>query len=176
MMPTGLSNRLLIHERLNNALQRSLPNETSIALLFIDLDGFKPVNDTYGHETGDILLRLIAKRLLEQVRPGDTVGRPSGDEFIVLCEQIKNPELIANLAMRINDVIRKPTQRGRMNLSITASIGIVIGQGHHYSADDMLRSADMAMYEMKQRGRDGWQFFNDQLQLQQQVDRHFPAR
>lgn len=165
---TGLPNRKLILERLNNALQRSLRSRLSVALLFIDLDGFKMINDNHGHETGDEVLKIIAGRLLDQVRPGDTVGRLSGDEFIVLCEQIEKPELIANLAMRINNELKETIQFKELNLLVTASIGIIIGHGQQYSADEMMRSADTAMYEMKQRGRDGWQFFNDQLQRQAQ--------
>lgn len=167
-MLTGLANRKLIHERLTNALQRSLRNKLNVALLFIDLDSFKLINDTYGHTTGDAVLQIIANRLLDQIRPGDTVGRLSGDEFIVLCEQIEKPELIANLAMRINDALRESIEYQELNLFVTASIGIIIGHGQQYSADDMMHSADMAMYEMKQQGRDGWQFFNDQLQKQAQ--------
>lgn len=165
---TGLPNRKLILERLNHALQRSLRSKLNVALLFIDLDGFKLINDNHGHETGDEVLKIIAARLLDQVRPGDTVGRLSGDEFIVLCEQIEKPELIANLAMRINDALKEMIQHQELNLLVTASIGIIIGHGQQYSADEMMRSADTAMYEMKQRGRDGWQFFNDQLQWQAQ--------
>ncbi|MBS0299564.1 MAG: EAL domain-containing protein [Proteobacteria bacterium] len=165
---TNLPNRKLILERLNNALQRSLRNKLNVALLFIDLDGFKLINDNYGHETGDEVLKIIADRLLDQVRPSDTVGRLSGDEFIVLCEQIEQPELIANLAMRINDALKECIQYQELNLSVTASIGIIIGHGQQYSADEMMRLADTAMYEMKQSGRDGWQFFNDKLQAQAQ--------
>lgn len=93
---TGLPNHKLILERLNNALQRSLRSKLNVALLFIDLDGFKLINDNHGHETGDEVLKIIASRLLDQVRPADTVGRLSGDEFIVLCEHIEKQELIAN--------------------------------------------------------------------------------
>ncbi|MDV6341958.1 EAL domain-containing protein [Nitrosomonas sp. Is24] len=163
---TGLPNRKLIHERLNNALQRSLRKKLNVALLFIDLDGFKLINDTYGHITGDEVLKIIADRLLIQIRPDDTVGRLSGDEFIVLCEQVEKPELIANLATRINDALKENITCQDMSLSVTASIGIIIGHGQQYSADEMMRSADTAMYEMKQKGRGGWQFFNDQLQKQ----------
>lgn len=92
------------------------------------------------------------------------MGRLSGGEFIVLCEQIEKPELIANLATRINDALKENITCQDPSLSVTASIGIIIGHGQQYSADEMMRSADTAMYEMKQKGRGGWQFFNDQLQ------------
>lgn len=163
---TGLPNRRLIHERLNRALQLTLRNKENVALLFIDLDGFKLINDTYSHEAGDVVLKTISDRLLNQVRPGDTVGRLSGDEFIVLCEHIEDPELIMNLAVRINNALRECIEHNKLSLFVTASIGIAVGNGDQYSANEMLRSADAAMYEMKQKGRDGWQFFSDKLQKQ----------
>ncbi|TXI39173.1 MAG: sensor domain-containing diguanylate cyclase, partial [Nitrosomonas sp.] len=116
---TGLPNRKLIHERLNNALQRSQRKKLNVALLFIDLDGFKLINDTYGHITGDEVLKIVADRLLVQIRPDDTVGRLSGDEFIVLCEQVEKPELIANLATRINDALKENITCQDMSLSVT---------------------------------------------------------
>lgn len=161
---TGLPNRALIRERLIGALQRSQRQGPSVALLFIDLDGFKLVNDTYGHEAGDALLKQIAARLLEQVRPGDTVARLAGDEFIVLCERLEQPTSISTLADRLNEVLRQPVGHAGTLLYVTASIGIAVGHGSTHSADDLLRSADTAMYEMKQKGRDGWQFFNDSLE------------
>ncbi|MDP1559547.1 MAG: EAL domain-containing protein [Nitrosomonas sp.] len=163
---TALPNRTLIHERLSSALQCSLRNKMGVALLFIDLDGFKLINDTHGHEAGDTLLKTVSTRLLEQVRPGDTVGRFAGDEFIVLCEQVEEPSLISNLAMRINEALREPIEFNDLPLFITASIGIAVGHGTWFSADELLRSADTAMYAVKQGGRDGWQFFNDRLQAQ----------
>ncbi|MEW5904939.1 MAG: ABC transporter substrate-binding protein [Pseudomonadota bacterium] len=161
---TQLPNRALIRERLVNALQRSQRQGLSIALLFIDLDGFKLVNDVHGHEAGDALLKQVAARLMEQVRPGDTVARLAGDEFVVLCEQLEQPTTISALAERINEALRQPVDFNGTPLFVTASIGIAVGHGSTHSADDLLRSADSAMYEMKQKGRDGWQFFNDSLE------------
>jgi diguanylate cyclase (GGDEF)-like protein/PAS domain S-box-containing protein len=163
---TGLPNRALIRERLANAMERSLRTGLSNALLFVDLDDFKTVNDTYGHEAGDALLKSVSARLLELVRPGDTVARLAGDEFVVLCEQLEQPATISTIAERINVELRKPTQFNHTSLFVTASIGIAIGHGSTHSADDMLRSADTAMYAVKEKGRDGWQFFNTSLQDQ----------
>jgi len=163
---TGLPNRTLIRERLTNALQRSRRNGLSVVLLFIDLDGFKLVNDTYGHEAGDSLLKIVTERLIEQVRPGDTVGRLAGDEFVILCEQVEQPTGMSALAERINDSLRQPIDFNGQPLFVTASIGIAIGTGTTHSADDLLRSADTAMYAVKEKGRDGWQFFSEGLQEQ----------
>ena len=161
---TELPNRALIRERLVNALQRSHRQGLSVALLFIDLDGFKLVNDVHGHQAGDALLKQIAARLIEQVRPGDTVARLAGDEFVVLCEQLEQPSTISALAERINEAMRQPVDFNGTSLFVSASIGIAVGHGSTHSADDLLRSADTAMYEVKQKGRDGWQFFSDSLE------------
>lgn len=161
---TGLPNRALIRERLSHALQRSRRSGESIALLFLDLDGFKLINDTHGHGAGDELLKAIANRMLEQVRPGDTVARLAGDEFVVLCEKVEKPASMSVLAQRIIDVIRQPIDFQGSNLFVTGSIGVAVGDGNTHAADDMLRYADTAMYTAKERGRDGWQFFNETLQ------------
>jgi diguanylate cyclase (GGDEF)-like protein/PAS domain S-box-containing protein len=163
---TGLPNRALIRERLTNALQRSRRNGLSVALLFVDLDGFKLINDTHGHEAGDVLLKAVAARLIEQVRPGDTVARLAGDEFVVLCEQVEQPTAMSILAERINDVLRQPVDFNGLPLFVTASIGVAVGNGSTHSADDLLRYADTAMYAVKEKGRDGWQFFSENLQDQ----------
>lgn len=163
---TGLPNRALIRERLANALQRSKRTGLSVALLFIDLDGFKLINDTHGHEAGDQLLKIVSSRLIEQVRPGDTVARLAGDEFVVLCEQVEQPTSMSVLAERINDALRESIEFGNLPLFITASIGVAIGSGSTHAADDLLRYADTAMYAVKEKGRDGWQFFSESLQEQ----------
>ncbi|WP_230874591.1 EAL domain-containing protein [Methylomonas sp. LL1] len=161
---TGLANRNLIRERLDHALQRSRRQGLSLALLFVDLDGFKLINDTYGHETGDGLLKTMANRLIDMVRPGDTVARLSGDEFVIMCEQLEQPTLISQLAERINQAMRQPVECNGQVLYTSASIGIAVGHGSTHSTDDLLRSADTAMYEVKQQGRDGWHFFSSSLE------------
>lgn len=163
---TGLPNRALIRERLTHALQRSRRSGLSVALLFVDLDGFKLINDTHGHEAGDAVLKTVASRLIEQVRPGDTVSRLAGDEFVVLCEAIEQPAAMSVLAGRINDSLRQPFVFGDTLLFVTASIGVAIGTGSTHAADDLLRHADTAMYAVKEKGRDGWAFFSESLQEQ----------
>jgi diguanylate cyclase (GGDEF)-like protein/PAS domain S-box-containing protein len=161
---TGLPNRNLMQDRLEHALQRSRRQGLSLALLFVDLDSFKLVNDTYGHDTGDKLLKTIANHLIEMVRPGDTVAHLSSDEFVILCEQLEQPTSISALAERINLHLRQPIQINDNPLFISASIGIAIGHGSTHSADDLLRAADTAMHEVKQLGRDGWHFFSSSLE------------
>ena len=163
---TGLPNRSLIRERLAKALQRSRRSGLAVVLLFIDLDGFKLVNDTHGHEAGDSLLKTVAARLLQQVRPGDTVARLAGDEFVIICEQVEQPATMSMLAERINDSLREPVLFDSQPLFVTASIGIAIGTGSTHAAEDLLRAADTAMYAAKEKGRDSWQFFSEGLQEQ----------
>lgn len=163
---TDLPNRALIRDRIAHALQRSRRQGQGVAVLFIDLDGFKLINNSYGHEAGDIMLKTVASRLVAQVRPGDTVARLNGDEFVILCEHIDQPTLIAALAERIAETLRQPVVFGEGELVITASIGVSVGHGATHAADDLLRAADTAMYAVKQRGRDGWRFFSDSLQEQ----------
>ncbi|MBK1721968.1 EAL domain-containing protein [Thiocystis violacea] len=169
---TGLPNRTLIHERLTRALERSKHQGQGVALLFIDLDGFKLINDSHGHATGDELLKTIGWRLLDQVRPGDTVGRLGGDEFVILCDQIGSPVAVSGLAERINDMLRKPLEIQGHRLFATASIGLAMGHGTTHSADDLLRNADAAMYNAKEQGRDSWRFFSEEIhdQVRKRLD------
>ena len=169
---TGLANRAMIHERLERALRRSKKQGHSVALLFIDLDGFKLVNDSHGHQAGDELLKTIAQRLVDHVRPGDTIGRLGGDEFVVLCDHVDSPATVANLADRLNDLLREPVELSGQRLFVTASIGLAIGHGTTHSADDLLRNADAAMYQAKEQGRDGWRFFSEEIheQARQRLD------
>jgi len=146
---TRLPNRALIRERLDNALRRSKRTGQAVALLFIDLDHFKLINDSFGHDAGDRLLVRVANILLEQVRAGDTVGRLGGDEFVVLCEHVDRSEAIEHLAERINDALRIPMAFEDRELTCTASIGLARGQGATSSVEDMLRNADIAMYVSK---------------------------
>jgi diguanylate cyclase (GGDEF)-like protein/PAS domain S-box-containing protein len=161
---TGLPNRALIHERLEKALHRSKARGDNIALLFIDLDGFKAVNDRFGHEAGDHLLREISQRFIDVVRPGDTVGRLAGDEFVILCEHVDSPTMLSSLAERILATAKQPVLYGTDKLLVTASIGIAAGHGSTHAADDLIRAADTAMYSVKESGRAGWRFFNEGLQ------------
>ena len=165
---TDLPNRILIREHLNAALARSARNDRSLAVLFVDLDGFKLANDTYGHEAGDLLLQTVASRVRAQLRQGDLAGRLAGDEFVVICEDLEDEAGISGLAQRIKDALRQPVAFRDTQLVVTASIGIAIGHGSSQSVDGLLAAADTAMYGVKGKGGDGWQFFSDALQTQAQ--------
>jgi diguanylate cyclase (GGDEF)-like protein len=166
---TGLSNHTAILRRINAARQRSHGVGLDVALLFIDLDGFKLVNDTYGHDAGDVLLNTVARRLREQVCVEENVARLSSDEFIVLCERVHSASEVSALADRINRALRLPIDHQGMKLYVTASIGIVIADdGDQYSGEDMLRDAEAAMYAIKQKDRDNWQVFDETLRAQAQ--------
>jgi diguanylate cyclase (GGDEF)-like protein len=162
---TGLPNRTLILDRVEQMLARARRREVACAALFIDLDGFKQVNDTLGHETGDRLLRSVAARLTATLREADTVGRLGGDEFVVLVEggaPTGSPEFVAE---RLLEVLREPFEidgAPRGTLRITASIGIAFGM--HEEATDLLRDADIALYEAKTAGRDRYVTFQRAMQ------------
>ncbi len=160
---TNLPNRALIRERITHALERTRRTNQSIAILFIDLDGFKLVNDTLGHDAGDKLLTTVGERLIDSIRPGDTAARFGGDEFIILCESVGDNVMIFSLAERICKSIKKPINIGGQEVVITSSIGIAFGHGDTHSENDLLRMADTAMYSAKELGNDRWKIFNDSI-------------
>ncbi|MEW6982200.1 ABC transporter substrate-binding protein [Colwelliaceae bacterium 6471] len=159
---TTLPNRSLMQDRLTNALNRAKRDGSLIALLFIDLDNFKLVNDSYGHDIGDQLLIKIANQLLEVVRPGDTVARFGGDEFIVLCDQLTTEDDMYGLAQRINNQLSKPIFIGDINIITSVSIGIAFNHSD-LTAEELLRNADSALYESKDRGRDSWHVYDQTI-------------
>ena len=168
---TGLPNRAMIRDRIVATLRRARRAGHHCTLLFIDLDDFKTVNDTHGHEVGDALLRHVGDTLSRNIRPGDTLARLSGDEFVVLCEHTEHPGDASALAERLLDALREPAQVGSVRLGISASIGIAFDDGHLHSADELLRAADAAMYAVKETGRGRWRFFNAALheEIQQRM-------
>lgn len=165
---TELPNRTLIMERLSRSLSHSMRDDKALALLFIDLDGFKLVNDTHGHSVGDALLKHVADRILKLIRPGDTLGRLAGDQFLLLCEHIADPVAVSSLADRLLESLQQPVQIDGIQVRASASIGIALGHGdeRNIGSDALLREADIAMNAVKERGRNGWQFFNVSLQTQ----------
>lgn len=162
---TGLPNRALIIDRLDQLLARSRRQGTTGAALFIDLDGFKEINDALGHEVGDSLLRAVAQRLTVAVREADTFGRLGGDEFIVLVggSRTMTPEVVA---ARLLDTLCQPfTLHGAPKpVLVTASIGIAVGD--RLAAADLLRDADLALYRAKAGGKDRFALYSDELQVE----------
>src|SRR5665213_3479289 len=149
---TGLPNRALLHERLDHAAQRASRSHTTAGILFVDLDRFKRVNDGHGHSIGDELLLAVAKRLARLVRPGDTLARFSGDEFVFLCEDLRSPEDVEVLARRVDEAFRMPFDVRGLAIPITASVGMAYAGPGEGIDDRLLAKADTAMYQAKRKG------------------------
>lgn len=157
---TGLPNRNLFHDRLRVALARAKRNQQTIALMFIDLDRFKEINDTLGHSAGDRVLSIIADRLREHLREVDTVARLGGDEFTVVLENITNTGQASTVAAKINEALAQPIIIDGQEIFITASVGIAIPQAGEENIDTLVKQADIAMYQAKQEGRNNLQFYS----------------
>jgi diguanylate cyclase (GGDEF)-like protein/PAS domain S-box-containing protein len=161
---TGLPNRALLMEQLAHALAASRRQGRSTGVLFIDLDRLKAVNDAFGHPVGDEVIRTAARRLDQTVRPGDTVGRFAGDEFVVICEDVGDETDVLRVAERLVTDLGEPAQAGGQRLSVTASIGIAFGN----SGDDpgeVLRDADSARHQAKLQGGGGVELFDTRLNI-----------
>jgi diguanylate cyclase (GGDEF)-like protein len=164
---TGLANRLLLQQRLEHAATRAQRSHTNSAILFADLDRFKQVNDIYGHGVGDELLIAVAHRLSGLVRPGDTLARVSGDEFVFLCEDLSTPDDVEILAKRIDDSFGQPfTLAGGSQLTVTASVGMAFAGPGEDISDQLVVDADMAMYQAKRKGGAGHQIIDLREALQ----------
>ena len=151
---TDLPNRVLLADRLDQALLRGSRGQTLLALLFLDLDKFKPVNDAWGHEAGDRLLKAVALRLRQCVRASDTVARMGGDEFVILLSPLEGVGDAVTVAEKIVDAMQQPfTLTQALSVRIGCSIGIAISPDHAATSDDLLRHADDAMYAAKAAGR-----------------------
>jgi diguanylate cyclase (GGDEF)-like protein/PAS domain S-box-containing protein len=156
---TGLPNRMLINDRISQAITLARRHIRHVAVLFLDLDGFKHINDSLGHPTGDKLLQSIAKRLVGCVRASDTVSRQGGDEFVVLLSEVQLSEDTAVTAKRILQAVAAPHSIGQHDLHVTASIGVSVYPDDGLDTDTLIRNADTAMYQAKENGRQGFQFF-----------------
>ncbi len=149
---TGLPNRILLRERLEHAMARARRSHEVLAVLFLDLDDFKSVNDRYGHGVGDQLLISVATRLTQVLRPGDTLARLSGDEFVVLCEDLNAGSEAETVARRITTTLAQPVLLHGHTLKVTASVGLAFSGPGGEIPDTLLRNADFAMYQAKQAG------------------------
>jgi diguanylate cyclase (GGDEF)-like protein len=159
---TGLPNRTLLADRLAHALSLRARRNGRLALLLLDLDRFKVVNDSLGHSAGDELLRQVARRLSEVVRDGDTVARVGGDEFVVVLESLDDPEEAGEVAARIHAALRRPVTMEARDIVISASVGIVVAQGGEH-VEALLSAADLAMYRAKAAGLGRHEVFEEAL-------------
>ena len=157
---TGLPNRALFLDRLAGALTRSTRRGTSVAVLFLDIDRFKVINDSLGHEAGDDLLRSLTRRLLGALRPDDTVARFGGDEFTVLCEGVDVEREPMAIAERLSMALGAPFSVEDREVFLSTSIGIAVADGKDGNPEAMLRDADAAMYRAKERGRNRFELFD----------------
>ena len=160
---TGLPNRLLLQDRLDHAIRRAHRKGHCVAVLFLDLDRFKNINDTLGHAAGDQLLRISATRLSSQIREGDTVARLGGDEFMVLLEDYRESEDPRIVAQKLLDSLQEPLYIQGHQLFISASIGISLYPDDGITVDELMRNSDAAMYRAKQRGKNSYHFYTSDL-------------
>jgi diguanylate cyclase (GGDEF)-like protein len=158
---TGLPNRALFLDRLEHALAAAQRSQTKLAVLFLDFDDFKLVNDSLGHDTGDLLLVGLTPRLTEALRPGDTVGRFGGDEFVVLCPDLTDEADAIAIAERIADHCGRPVSIRERDLQLTVSIGVAMVQDGDATPTVMLRDADAAMYRAKALGKGRVEVFDE---------------
>jgi diguanylate cyclase (GGDEF)-like protein len=163
---TGLSNQLLFDDRARQAVQRAQRDRESVAVLAIDLDGFKKVNESFGHETGNEVLLEAGRRLAESVREIDTLARMSGDHFNVLLPGAGSPDTVGVTADRLLEVLRRPFPCDTQEAFLTASVGIAIGPLHGLTASELLRNADSAMHQAKAEGGDAKRFYSPDMNEQ----------
>lgn len=167
---TGLPNRALFLDRLGHALDRGHRNGATVAVLFLDLDRFKAVNDTLGHAVGDALLREVATRLRSTIRPGDTVARLGGDEFVICCDELTDVHAALTMAERVRASFSAPFRLEDHELTVGTSVGIAIAEDPTDTPEETVRHADAAMYVAKARGRDRVELYD--AALRQQVVAH----
>lgn len=160
---TGVGNRSMLVDRLEHAVAVRAENRPLLAVLFVDLDRFKAINDAHTHEAGDHVLKTVALRIEALVRPHDTVVRWGGDEFLILLEQVPDEGVALDIAQRITAAVAQPLQHRGRDLAVTASVGVAFaGPADHLGTDELVQQADAAMYEVKRNGRNAvGVFFRD---------------
>ena len=157
---TGLPNRALFNDRLEFALIKASRKESVVAVFFLDLDRFKEINDTYGHDAGDEVLKVFAQRLKESIRAEDTLARMGGDEFMIIIEDHINPDTSAVVAQKIVDAMKEPIELEADTIKLSTSIGIALYSKDAEEAQELIKNADLAMYDAKQSGRDNFKFYS----------------
>jgi diguanylate cyclase (GGDEF)-like protein/PAS domain S-box-containing protein len=162
---TGLPNRMLLNDRISQAIALAARRMNRVAVLFLDLDGFKHINDSLGHPIGDKLLQSVAKRLVDGVRDSDTVSRQGGDEFVVLLSDLAQPEDAIISVNRMLMMLAAPHFIGQHDLCVTASIGVSVYPDDGLNAETLIKNADMAMYQAKENGRQTYQFFKPAMNV-----------
>ena len=167
---TDLPNRYLMNDRLGQILASARRSGSCFAILYMDLDGFKAVNDTYGHEVGDKLLRQVAQRLRRAVRPTDTVARPGGDEFVVILATLARIEDVKIVAHKVEDCFGRPFEIQDLHIQVKPSIGISLYPEHGEDQETLLKAADYAMYLSKKR-TDAFVIYSADMGLPDDLDR-----
>ncbi|MBC7804311.1 MAG: EAL domain-containing protein [Candidatus Parcubacteria bacterium] len=162
---TGLPNRSMFHQRVGQAIARARRSERQLAILFIDLDRFKNINDTLGHDAGDRALNEIATRLRGCLRETDTVGRLGGDEFVVLIEELPDPAQVALVAQKVLAEVERPVALDEQEVHITTSIGIATYPADSEDLQGLMKNADIAMYRAKEHGKNNYQFYSAQMNV-----------
>ncbi len=157
---TGLPNRMLLREQTAEAIEEARDKRASLAMLFIDLDGFKNINDSFGHATGDALLKSAATRLHQNLRNSDLFGRFNGDEFIVVLRDLAEPEDAGHVARKLIASLGEPLHRGQSTLKVGASVGIALLEPGREDFESLLRAADAAMHAAKEAGRNTYQYYS----------------
>ena len=160
---TGLPNRALLRDRLGQAMHDARRRGAKLAVMYLDLDRFKTVNDSLGHETGDKLLKAVATRLRECMRDSDTISRQGGDEFLLILRDVNDPPSVARIAEKLQEAVAKPVRIGEYELHVTPSIGISLFPDDADDLDELIRNADAAMYHAKENGRFNFQFFTPEM-------------
>ena len=160
---TNLPNRSLLDDRLQLSLKAAHRNNALLAIMFIDLDGFKNINDTYGHDTGDELLKAVTKRLLDNLRLTDTLSRVGGDEFIILLPEISEINDVTEIAKKVLAATATPFKIANKTINISSSIGIAVYPHHGTEQQNLLKNADIAMYHAKKLGKNNAQLYREEL-------------
>lgn len=163
---TGLPNRVLLNDRLRNALEKTQRSGMQIALLYLDIDNFKYINDAFGHTVGDDILVELSKRFSSLMRIGDTIARLGGDDFLILLTDLEDLNGVSNIAIRLLGSLKEPFHKGDVEFFITASVGVTIAPDDGVDPVTLVKNADVAMYQAKNLGKNNYQYFAPDLDVQ----------